>query len=39
MDLINHPDARKKLKVFNHAELSENVSYTCRHFGISRDTF
>lgn len=31
---INH-----KLKVFEHANNSGNVSFTCRYFGISRDTF
>ncbi len=31
---INH-----KLKVFEHANNSGNVSFICRYFGISRDTF
>ena len=29
----------RKLKVLRHAEQSNNISYTCRHFGISRQTF
>lgn len=28
-----------KLRVFEHAEKSKNVAFTCRYFGISRDTF
>lgn len=28
-----------KLRVFAHAEQSGNVAFTCRYFGISRDTF
>lgn len=28
-----------KLKVFAHAEQSGNVAFTCRYFGISKDTF
>lgn len=28
-----------KLKVFEHAKQCGNVSFTCRYFGISRDTF
>ncbi|WP_143531303.1 helix-turn-helix domain-containing protein, partial [Rodentibacter rarus] len=28
-----------KLRVFAHAEQSGNISFTCRYFGISRDTF
>ncbi|MCG6167223.1 helix-turn-helix domain-containing protein [Leptospira sp. FAT2] len=30
---------QKKIKVLNHAKESQNVSKTCRHFGISRETF
>lgn len=32
-------DISRKLKVFEHAATSGNVAFTCRHFGISRDTF
>lgn len=32
-------DISRKLKVFEHAVASGNVAFTCRHFGISRDTF
>ena len=32
-------DIRHKTRVLDHAEQSGNVSYTCRYFGISRDTF
>ena len=39
MQIENHPDVRKKLKIFSHAEQTGNVSHTCRYFGISRDTF
>lgn len=28
-----------KLRIFEHAAKSRNVSFTCRYFGISRDTF
>lgn len=28
-----------KLRVFAHAEQSRNITFTCRYFGISRDTF
>lgn len=28
-----------KLRFFAHAKQSENVSFTCRYFEISRDTF
>jgi transposase InsO family protein len=32
-------DIRRKLKVLNYAKASGNVSRTCRHFGISRETY
>ena len=32
-------DIRRKLAVLSHAEVSKNVSLTCRYFGISRETF
>ncbi len=32
-------DISRKLKVFEHATKSVNIAFTCRHFGISRDTF
>ncbi len=28
-----------KLRFFAHAKQSGNVSFTCRYFGVSRDTF
>lgn len=31
---INH-----KLRIFEHATKNKNISFTCRYFGISRDTF
>lgn len=31
---INH-----KLRIFEHASKNKNISFTCRYFGISRDTF
>ena len=34
------PEAKKRLKWFDwHREHGENVSLTCRHFGIARQTF
>lgn len=32
-------DIARKLKVLNHAVESQNVSKTCRYFGISRETY
>ena len=32
-------DIRRKTKVLEDAKQSENVSHTCRRYGISRDTF
>ena len=32
-------DIKKKLRIFQHAEESGNISRTCRYFAISRDTF
>jgi len=32
-------DIRRKTKVLDHAEQSGNISFTCRKYGISRDTF
>jgi transposase InsO family protein len=32
-------DIKRKLKVFEHAKDTKNISLTCRYFGISRDTF
>ena len=32
-------DIRRKTRVLNDAELSGNVSHTCRRYGISRDTY
>lgn len=32
-------DISHKLKVFEHAASSGNVAFTCRHFGISRETY
>ncbi len=39
MNLQAQRDISRKLKVFEHAVTSGNVAFTCRHFGISRDTF
>lgn len=34
------PEAKKRLKWFDwHRDHGENVSLTCRHFGIGRSTF
>ncbi len=30
---------RRKLKIFQHAKEINNVSKSCRYWGISRDTF
>jgi transposase-like protein len=30
---------RRKLRIINHGKESHNVSLTCRHFGISRETY
>ena len=32
-------DIRRKIRVLEHAKESGNVSYTCRKYGVSRDTF
>ena len=32
-------DIRRKLRVLEHGKESGNVSKTCRHFGISRETY
>jgi transposase InsO family protein len=32
-------DINRKMRIFKHAEISENVSKTCRYFGISRTAF
>lgn len=39
MNLQAQRDISRKLKVFEHAAASGNVAFTCRHFGIPRDTF
>jgi transposase-like protein len=39
MNLQAQRDISRKLKVFEHAATSGNIAFTCRHFGISRDTF
>ena len=39
MKIQEKRDIIRKLKVFEHAKTSGNVSFTCRHFGISRDSF
>ncbi len=39
---MNHQaqrDIARKLKVLEHAKVSGNISFTCRHFGVSRETF
>jgi len=38
MNLQAQRDISRKLKVFEHAAKSGNIAFTCRHFGISRDT-
>lgn len=32
-------DIRRKLRVLNHGKESGNISKTCRHFGVSRETY
>jgi hypothetical protein len=32
-------DIRRKLRIINHGKETRNVSLTCRHFGISRETY
>jgi len=32
-------DITRKLRVLNYAKQTGNVSQTCRHFGVSRETF
>lgn len=32
-------DIRRKLRVLNYGKEIGNVSKTCRHFGISRETY
>ncbi len=39
MNLQAQRDISRKLKVFEHAADSGNVAFTCRHFGISRETY
>lgn len=39
MNLQAQRDISRKPKVFGHASTSGNIAFTCRHFGISRDTF
>jgi transposase InsO family protein len=39
MNLQAQRDISRKLKVFEHAAGSANVAFTCRHFGISRETY
>jgi len=39
MKIQEKRDIIRKLKVLEHAKTSGNVSFTCRHFGISRDSF
>jgi transposase InsO family protein len=39
MKIHERRDVVRKLKVLEHAKTSRNVSFTCRHFGISRETF
>lgn len=39
MSTKEHADIRRKLKILNHGRESENVSKTCRYFGISRETY
>jgi len=30
-------DIKRKLRILNHAKATENISKTCRYFGIPRD--
>lgn len=39
MTVKEQSDIRRKLKVLNHAKELGNVSKTCRHFGVSRETY
>lgn len=39
MNLQAQRDISRKLKVFQHASESGNVAFTCRYFGISRETY
>ncbi len=32
-------DISRKLRIFNHAKQTGNISKTCRYFGISREIF
>lgn len=39
MNIQEKRDIIRKLKVLEHAKTSRSISFTCRHFGISRDSF
>jgi len=39
MDRKSERDISRKLKVLNYAKEIKNISKTCRHFGICRETF
>ncbi|HGW8392215.1 TPA: helix-turn-helix domain-containing protein, partial [Providencia stuartii] len=39
MNIKAKRDIAHKTKILNHARESKNIAKTCRHFGISRETF
>jgi transposase len=39
MNMQTQRDISRKLKMFVHAAGSGSVAFTCRHFGISRETY
>ncbi len=39
MNIKTKRDIAHKTKILNHARESKNIAKTCRHFGISRETF
>ena len=39
MNKKHQQDIARKLKILNHAKNINNVSKTCRYFGICRETF
>lgn len=39
MNIKAKRDITHKTKILNHARESKNIAKTCRHFGISRETF
>ena len=39
MNLKEKHDISRKLRILSHAKITNNISKTCRYFGISRETF